>query len=83
MNDPTPPIQDGRYGHTTCARDGADVTRWIRRRAEAHGFELDAAQNRALQHFERLYEDLIGLERLEATLIRLLARKRMVQGIYL
>ena len=83
MNDATPPIQDSRYGHATLARDSADVTHWIRHHAEAHGFELDAAQNRALQHFERLYEDLIGLERLEATLIRLLARKRVVPGIYL
>ena len=83
MNDPTPPIQDSRYGHTALARDSADVTHWIRHHAEAHGFDLDAAQNRALQHFERLYEDLIGLERLEASLIRLLARRRVVPGIYL
>lgn len=83
MNDQTPPIQDSRYGHTALARDSSDVTHWIRRHAAGHGFELDAAQNRALQHFERVYEDLIGLERLEASLIRLLARKRVVQGIYL
>jgi cell division protein ZapE len=36
-----------------------------------------------LPHFERLYEDLIGLERLEASLIRLLARKRVVRGLFL
>jgi len=83
VNDQSPPIQDSRYGHTTLARDSSDVTQWIRHHAGKHGFELDAAQNRALQHFERLYEDLIGLERLEASLIRLLARKRVVQGIYL
>ena len=83
MNDPTPPIQDSRYGRATLARDSADISRWIRRHAGEHGFELDAAQARALRHFERLHEDLTGLERLEASLIRLLARKRVVQGIYL
>ena len=40
-------------------------------------------RTRAVERFERLYEDLIGLERLEASLIRLLARKRVVRGIYL
>jgi cell division protein ZapE len=44
---------------------------------------LDAAQEHALGHFARLYGDLIGLERLEASLIRLLARKRVVRGLYL
>src|SRR3954462_2676755 len=56
---------------------------WIRQQAAAHGFTLDASQERAVDHFERLYEDLIGLERLEASLIRLLARKRVVRGLYL
>src|SRR6185295_20291377 len=41
------------------------------------------AQNAALQNLQRVYEDLIGLERLEASLIRLLARKQTVQGVYL
>ena len=49
----------------------------------AHGFTLDASQATRVEHFERLYEDLIGLERLEASLIRLLARKRVVRGLYL
>ena len=56
---------------------------WVRRHAQARGFALDAAQERAVGHFERLYEDLIGLERMEASLIRLLARKRLVRGLYL
>jgi cell division protein ZapE len=64
-------------------RDSADFREWIRQHAQAHGFELDASQLRAVEHFERLYEDLIGLERLEASLIRLLARKRVVRGLYL
>lgn len=83
MSEPTPPVQDSRYGHYTLARESSDVIQWIGHHAGEHGFELDAAQVKALQHFERLYEDLIGLERLEASLIRLLARKRVVQGIYL
>lgn len=83
MNDPTPPIQDSRNSHTTPARGSADITRWIRHHAGERGFELDTAQTRALGHFERLHEDLTSLERREASLIRLLARKRGVQGIYL
>jgi len=63
--------------------DGAEFKDWIRNHARAHGFTLDAAQECALDHFERLYGDLIGLERLEASLIRLLARKRVVRGLYL
>ena len=72
-----------QYGHTTLALDSDDVAQWISQHAREHGFELDAAQRRALQHLERLYEDLIGLERLESSLIRLLARKRVVKGVYL
>src|SRR5688500_9910635 len=63
--------------------DAADFRDWIGQRAEAHGFTLNASQLRAVEHFERLYDDLIGLERLEASLIRLLARKRVVRGLYL
>src|SRR5688500_20308791 len=63
--------------------EAADFRDWIRRHAREHGFELDASQERAVDHFERLYEDLIGLERLEASLIRLLAPRRVVRGLYL
>ena len=83
MSDAKQPGADSRYGHFTFARDSSDVAQWFRRHAGEHGFELDAAQTHALQHFERLYEELIGLERLDASLVRLLARKRVVQGIYL
>src|SRR5215216_3941389 len=65
------------------AEPNADFRSWIRQQATAHDFTLDASQERAVDHFERLYEDLIGLERLEASLIRLLARKRVVRGLYL
>jgi cell division protein ZapE len=74
---------EARYGHFTLTRDSADFRDWVRQHAEAHGFELDAPQKAAVEHFERLYEDLLGLERLEASLIRLLARKRVVRGLYL
>ena len=74
---------DARYGHYNLPRDSADFREWIGQHAAAHGFTLDASQRMAIEHFERLYEDLIGLERLEASLIRLLARKRVVRGLYL
>ena len=74
---------ESRYGHFALPRDSADFREWVRQHAQAHGFELDASQQQAVEHFERLYEDLIGLERLEASLIRLLARKRVVRGLYL
>ena len=81
LNDAQTP--DSRHGHYSFVRESADIGEWIERHAEEHGFTLDAAQVRALPHFERLYEDLIGLERMEASLIRLLARKRIVSGLYL
>jgi cell division protein ZapE len=77
------PARDSRYGHTRLACASDDVAQWIRHHAEEHGFALDAAQTAALPRFERLYEDLVGLERLDAPLIRLLARKRVVRGLYL
>jgi cell division protein ZapE len=83
MSAAPPPGSDSRHGHYTFPADSAGAGGWMRRHAQEHGFALDAAQERALPHFERLYEDLIGLERLEASLIRLLARKRVVQGLYL
>jgi cell division protein ZapE len=48
-----------------------------------HGITLDAAQEHALAHFERLYEDLLGLQAMDSWLVRLLARRRVVQGVYL
>ncbi len=79
MNDST----SRSHGHTSLALDSEDVVQWITQHAREHGFELDAAQLRALQHLERLYEDLIGLDKMESFLVRLLARTRVVKGIYL
>jgi cell division protein ZapE len=63
--------------------ESADFREWLTQHAQAQGFTLDAAQERAAAHLERLYEDLIGLERLQASFIRLLARRRVVRGLYL
>lgn len=79
MND-SPATQ---FGHTTLPLDSADVAQWIAQHAHEHGFELDASQRNAVNHLERLYEDLIGLEKMESFLVRLLARKRVVKGLYL
>ena len=83
MNDKLRADPANRYGHYALPADISDVIAWVRRHALEHGFELDAAQILALQHLQRLYEDLVALERLEASLIRLLARRQTVQGIYL
>lgn len=83
MSEATAAAPDNRYGHYTFAQDSSDVAQWIGRHAAEHGFTLDAAQDAALPQFERLYEDLIGLEQMEASLIRLLARRRVVRGLYL
>lgn len=64
-------------------KDSADAAAWIRQHAALHGITLDAAQEKALAHFERLYEDLLGLQSMDSWLVRLLARKRVVQGLYL
>ena len=74
---------DTRFGHYTLGRESADFREWVQQHAAAHGFELDSSQAQAVEHFQRLYEDLIGLERLEASLIRLLAGKQVVRGLYL
>lgn len=83
MSNASPPVHDSRYGHSALVRDSADVAQWIRHHAAEHGFELDASQTGALWHFERLHEELAGLERLEAPLVRLFAGRRLVRGIYL
>jgi cell division protein ZapE len=62
---------------------GGGAAAWLRQYAQRHGIVLDAAQEQALAHFERLYEDLLGLERMDSWLVRLLARRRVVRGLYL
>ena len=72
-----------RFGHFALPHESSDVVGWVRQHGHEHGFELDASQNAALGVLQGLYEDLIALERLEASLIRLLARKQTVKGVYL
>src|SRR5689334_2803522 len=81
MDRPLP--ADARYGHFSLPRESADFREWVQQHAAEHGFSLDSSQLVAVEHFQRLYEDLIGLERLESSLVRLLARKRVVRGLYL
>ena len=69
--------------HTTLPRNSEDAAQWIVQHAAEHGFTLDASQLKAVEHLERMYEDLIGLEKMESLLVRLLARKRVVKGLYL
>lgn len=83
IDDGASPASDIGYGQGVLPRASEDFREWIRRHAQAQGFALDASQERAVEQFERLYEDLIGLERLESSLIRLLARKRVVRGLYI
>ena len=79
MNDSQP----SQHAHTTLPRDSADAAQWIVQHAREHGFTLDGSQLQAVEHLERLYEDLIGLEKMESIFVRLLARKRVVKGLYL
>src|SRR5262245_53417558 len=65
------------------SKDSSGAADWMRRHAAAQGIVLDAAQEAALAHFERLYEDLVGLQELDSWFVRLLARRRVVQGLYL
>ena len=77
------PAPDNRFGHDILPHDSAGAAQWIRQHAEVHGYRLDDAQQRVLERMQRLYEDLLGLERFDTSLIRLLARRRVVRGIYL
>ena len=76
-------MPDAAHGHTRLPRDSADVAHWIAQHAAEHGFTLDASQLLAVARLQRLSEDLIGLEKLESSFIRLLAKKRVVKGMYL
>ena len=76
-------MPDAGHGHTRLPRDSADVAHWIAQHAAEHGFTLDASQLLAVARLQRLSEDLIGLEKLESSFIRLLAKKRVVKGMYL
>ncbi len=83
MNDDTRAAAANRYGHFALPHDSADIAGWVRQHGHEHGFELDASQLSALEVLQGVYEELIALERLDASLIRRLARRQTVQGAYL
>jgi cell division protein ZapE len=64
-------------------KDSYDAAAFIRQHASLHGVVLDSAQERALLHFGRLYDDLVGLQEMDSWLVRMLARRRVVRGLYL
>jgi cell division protein ZapE len=58
----------------------ADLTVAFNDIAQAHGFALDRAQQRAVVSLQRLHDDLAAAQ---PAWLRLLARPRPIQGIYL
>jgi len=83
VNDDTRAGDANRYGHYAFLEDSSDVVAWMRRHGLEHGFELDAPQILALQHFQRLHDDLTALERPGASILRMLAGRQVVAGVYL
>ncbi len=83
MNDDTRAGAVNRYGHYAFLQDGSDVAAWMRRHGLEHGFEIDAPQSLALLHFQRLQDDLTAIERPGASILRLLAGRQAVMGVYL
>lgn len=72
-----------RNSHFSLPGDSSNIVGWVHQHGRQHGFSLDDSQNAALQVLQGVCEDLMALERLEASLIRLLARKQTVKGVYL
>jgi cell division protein ZapE len=64
-------------------KDSNDAAAFMRQHASLHGVVLDCAQEQALLHFGRLYDDLVGLQEMDSWLVRMLARRRVVRGLYL
>lgn len=66
--------------------EGKDVAAHMRNHARRHGITFDGAQESALEHFQRMHDELAATERTESWLSRWLAgpqRKRDVRGLYL
>jgi len=84
MSAPSAPLQPASERRQARApREGGSLVEWIAEHASLHGFDLDEAQRKALPRFQRLYEELAALDRSDAPLMRLLARRRAVKGLYL
>jgi cell division protein ZapE len=54
-----------------------------RRAAAERGFSLDSSQSRALEHFERLHDELVDSEQGGNSLLKAFLRRRPVRGLYL
>jgi cell division protein ZapE len=61
----------------------SDFAQCMHGHAQAHGFDLDAAQARTLRSFQRLHDDLKGQARADGPLARFLVWRRAPRGIYL
>jgi len=82
-NDFPPTRRDTGYDPTHSAQERPRLADCVRRHALAHGFALDVAQEHALARLERVHRELAQAERLENAVVRLLARRRLVRGVYL
>ena len=65
------------------ATEQRDFSGQVARIAAARGFSLDAAQTRALAHFERLQAELVESEQAGRSLLRMFQRQQPVRGLYL
>jgi len=65
------------------ATEQRDFSGQVARIAAARGFFLDAAQTRALAHFERLQAELVESEQAGRSLLRMFQRQQPVRGLYL
>lgn len=63
--------------------DGSLLAAWVRGHAASHGYTLDPAQEATLPAFRRVFDGLVELERSDRSLIRRLARRKPVRGLYL
>ena len=69
-------------GQVLLPRGNGNLVPWMQRHARDHGFELDASQVAAIKTLQRVCDELVALERLESSLIRLIVRRQTVKGVY-
>ncbi|HVY05443.1 MAG TPA: cell division protein ZapE [Burkholderiales bacterium] len=70
----------GGAAQADASRSFADFARAT---AQSHGFSLDHSQSRALEHFERLCDELVASEQNSHSLLRIFQRQQMPRGLYL
>jgi cell division protein ZapE len=70
-------------GQPAQADDSRSFADYARQAAHSHGFSLDSSQIRALEHFERLRDELTESEQAEQSLLRVFLRQQPVRGLYL